>query len=65
MNIDINRVKIIITIPIENVEKVRNEICEIGTDIIEIILIVACSQNVLTYLSLMIILIHILEKIIS
>ncbi len=34
MNIDINRVKIIVTIPIENVEEVRNAICEAGAGII-------------------------------
>ena len=30
MNININRAKIIVTIPIENVEEVRNAICEAG-----------------------------------
>lgn len=34
MNIDINRVKIIVTIPVENVEEVRNAICETGAGII-------------------------------
>lgn len=34
MNIDINRVKIIVTIPIENVEEVRNAICEQGAGVI-------------------------------
>ena len=34
MNIDINRVKIIVTIPIENVEEVRNAICEAGAGVI-------------------------------
>lgn len=34
MNININRVKIIVTIPIENVEEVRNAICESGAGII-------------------------------
>lgn len=34
MNFNINRVKIIVTIPIENVEKVRNSICEVGAGII-------------------------------
>ncbi len=34
MNIDINRVKIIVTIPIENVNEVRNAICEAGAGII-------------------------------
>ncbi len=28
MDIDINRVKIIVTIPVENVSEVRNSICE-------------------------------------
>ncbi len=30
MNIDINRVKIVVTIPVENVNEVRNAICEAG-----------------------------------
>lgn len=34
MNININRVKIIVTIPIQNVEEVRNAICEAGAGII-------------------------------
>ena len=34
MNFNINRVKIIVTIPIENVEEVRNAICEAGAGII-------------------------------
>lgn len=34
MNIDINRVKIIVTIPKENVEEVRNAICEQGAGVI-------------------------------
>lgn len=34
MNIDINKVKIIVTIPTENVEEVRNAICEVGAGII-------------------------------
>lgn len=34
MNININRVKIIVTIPLENVEEVRNAICEVGAGII-------------------------------
>ena len=34
MNININRVKIIVTIPIEDVDKVRNAICEIGAGVI-------------------------------
>lgn len=34
MNIDIKRVKILVTIPIENVEKVRNAICSEGAGII-------------------------------
>lgn len=34
MNININRVKIFVTIPIENVEEVRNAVCEIGAGII-------------------------------
>lgn len=34
MNININRVKIIVTIPVENVEEVRNAICEAGAGVI-------------------------------
>lgn len=34
MNINVNRVKIIVTIPIENVAEVRNAICEAGAGII-------------------------------
>ena len=34
MNININRVKIIVTIPIESVNEVRNAICEAGAGII-------------------------------
>ena len=34
MNININRVKIIVTIPLENVEEVRNTICEAGAGVI-------------------------------
>lgn len=34
MNVNINRVKIIVTIPIEDVGKVRNVICEAGAGII-------------------------------
>lgn len=34
MNINFNRVKIIVTVPIENVEEVRNAICEAGAGII-------------------------------
>lgn len=34
MNININRVKIIVTIPIEHVKDVRNAICEAGAGII-------------------------------
>lgn len=34
MNIDITRVKIIVTIPVENVNEVRNAICEAGAGII-------------------------------
>ena len=37
MNFNINRVKIIVTIPIENVEEVRNAICEAGAGIIGIL----------------------------
>ena len=34
MNIDITRVKIIVTIPIENVDEIRNAICEAGAGVI-------------------------------
>lgn len=34
MNININRVKLIVTIPLENVNEVRNAICESGAGII-------------------------------
>ena len=34
MNFNVNRVKIIVTIPIENVEEVRNAICEAGAGIL-------------------------------
>jgi len=34
MNINIKRVKIFVTIPIENVEEVRNAVCETGAGII-------------------------------
>lgn len=34
MNIDITRVKISVTIPVENVNEVRNAICETGAGII-------------------------------
>lgn len=34
MNLNVNRVKIIVTIPIENVNEVRNKICEAGAGII-------------------------------
>lgn len=34
MNIDINRVKIIVTIPVENVNEIRNAICEAGAGVI-------------------------------
>ena len=34
MNISINKVKIIVTIPVENVAEVRNAVCEVGAGII-------------------------------
>lgn len=34
MNLNVNRVKIIVTIPIENIEEVRNAICEAGAGVI-------------------------------
>jgi len=34
MNLNVNKVKIIVTIPIENVEDVRNAICEAGAGVI-------------------------------
>lgn len=34
MNININRVKIVVTIPVDNVEKVRDAICNAGAGVI-------------------------------
>lgn len=34
MNFNVNRVKIFVTIPIENVEEVRNAVCQAGAGII-------------------------------
>ena len=34
MNININKVKIIVTIPVDNIEEIRNTICEAGAGII-------------------------------
>ena len=34
MNLNVNRVKIVVTIPIENVGEVRNAMCEAGSGII-------------------------------
>lgn len=34
MNININKVKIFVTIPLENVEEVRNAVCEAGAGVI-------------------------------
>lgn len=34
MNININKVKIIVTIPLDNIKEVRNAICEAGAGII-------------------------------
>ena len=34
MNFDVERVKIFVTIPIENVDNVRNAVCEAGAGII-------------------------------
>ena len=34
MNIDVKKVKIIVTVPVENVEEVRNSICSEGAGII-------------------------------
>lgn len=34
MNININRVKIYVTIPVENISEVRNAVCEAGAGII-------------------------------
>lgn len=34
MNININKVKIIVTVPLENVEEVRNAVCESGAGVI-------------------------------
>lgn len=34
MNMSVNKVKIFVTIPLENVEEIRNAVCESGTGII-------------------------------
>ena len=34
MNIEINKVKIIVTVPIQNVDEVRNSMCEAGAGVI-------------------------------
>lgn len=34
MNININKVKIFVTIPLKNVEEVRNTVCESGAGVI-------------------------------
>ena len=34
MNINVNKVKIFVTIPLENVEEVRNAVCEVGAGVI-------------------------------
>lgn len=34
MNIDVNKVKIIVTIPVENLDEVRNAICDVGAGVI-------------------------------
>ena len=34
MNLNVKRVKIITTVPLENVQEVRNEICEVGAGVI-------------------------------
>lgn len=34
MNIDIKRVKIFVTVPLENLEMIRNIVCETGAGII-------------------------------
>ena len=34
MNVDVKRVKIFVTIPLENVEEVRNAVCEVGAGVI-------------------------------
>lgn len=34
MNLDINRVKIVVTIPVKNVNEVRNAVCEVGAGMI-------------------------------
>lgn len=34
MNIDVKKVKIIVTVPVENVEQVRNAICNEGAGVI-------------------------------
>lgn len=34
MNVNINKVKIIVTVPLENVEEVRNAVCNVGASVI-------------------------------
>ena len=34
MNINVNKVKIVVTIPVENVEDVRDAVCEAGAGVI-------------------------------
>lgn len=34
MNVNINKVKIIVTVPLENVEEVRNAVCNVGAGVI-------------------------------
>ena len=55
MTINVNKVKIFVTIPTEDVDKVRNAVCEAGAGII----------GNYDYLNLMIRQIHILERIIN
>lgn len=34
MNLNVNRVKIVVTIPVENIDEVRNAICKLGAGVI-------------------------------
>lgn len=46
MLIDIKKVKIIVTVPLKNVEDVRKAMCEAGAGVMEIILFVQQQQKV-------------------
>ncbi len=62
MNIEIKRVKIFVTIPLENVEEVRDAICNAGAGIIGNYTYCTSSTSLLGPLNQMIVQTHILEK---